>query len=240
MRKVFLAIPSYSGKLREATKVSVSCFNLEAASLGWNLQDFRWHNDSLIPHARNACLGKFMESDCTDLWFLDDDVAVGPGVFTRLMSHPVDVVAAIYRIKKDEETYAVNYLPGNPEPDPQTGLLEMSGIPFGMVRIKRAAIEAMIKAYPDEWYMASCAKDLKTWNFFNLAVENRQFIGEDMFFCRKYRQIGGRVWVDTEIPIQHISQDDRVYPGHFGNWLRKHKAAQVAAQVEQPALKVVA
>lgn len=233
MRKVFLAIPSYSGKLKEQTKVAVTCFNLECSSLGWTLQDYRWCNDSLIVHARNALVGAFMKSDCTDMFFLDDDVAVGPGVFTKLMMQPVDMVGAVYRQKKDEETYAVNYINDNKTPDPQTGLLEVMGIPFGMVRIKRAAIEAMTKADEENWYWAACVKDMKCWPLFNTSVKDRMFFGEDMLFCQKYRDIGGRIWVDPEIPIQHVSADERVFPGHFGNWLRSQ-------QKPKPALEVVA
>jgi hypothetical protein len=224
MRKVFLAIPSHSGKLRQGTQTAVSCFHLECASLGWTLQEFRWHNDSLIVHARNACAAKFLETDCTDFFFLDDDVAVGPGVFTRLMSHPVDMVGVAYRLKKDEEAYAVNHISQDPQPD-ANGLLEVYGMPFGMVRMKRSVIERMVEANKDAWFMASGVPDLKCYLLFNTELWQNKLIGEDMYFCKKFRDIEGKVYLDADIPIQHISADDKVYAGHYGNYLRKRKAA---------------
>jgi len=233
MRKVFLATPSYSGRLKKQTEVSVTCFNMECSAQGWMLHDFRWCHDSLIVHARNAIVGTFMQTDCTDLFWLDDDVSVGPGVFTRLMMHPVDVVGVVYRQKKDEETYAVNYIDGNKTPDPQTGLLEMMGIPFGMVRMRRAALELITKAHEESWYWAACVPNLKAWQLFDTAVRDRMFFGEDMRFCERYRALGGRIYVDADIPIQHVASDEKVYAGNFGAWLRKQ------APVEVP-LKVVA
>lgn len=223
MRKVFLAIPSHSGKLRDGTKVAVACFHMEASSLGWGLQEFRWHNDSLVVSARNACVAKFLETDCTDFFFLDDDVAVGPGVFTRLMSHQVDMVGVAYRQKKEEESYAVNHM-AEDRADPETGLLEVYGIPFGMVRMKRSVIEKLVEAHKDEWYMCSSAQNMKCYMLFNTQLWQNQLIGEDMYFCKLHRDIGGKVHLDPEIPIQHIGQDDRVYAGHYGNYLRKKKA----------------
>lgn len=233
MRKIFLAIPSHSGKLRDGTKTTVSCFHLETASLGWELQEFRWHNDSLIVHARNACVAKFLETDCTDMFWLDDDVAVGPGVFTRLMSHQVEMVAAVYRLKKDEEAYAVNHVSDDHKTDPDTGLMEVNGIPFGFVRMRRSVIEKMVEAHKNEWFTACGTPNLKCYLLFNTELWNNQLIGEDMYFCKRFKDIGGKVYIDPEIPIQHISQDDKAFAGHYGRYLRKKKA-------EVPALKAVA
>lgn len=229
-RKVFLAIPSHTGKPKEATRTSIACFHMEATSNGWELEQFNWAGDSLIVHARNVTIGKFLESDCTDIFFLDDDVAVGPGVFTRLMMHPEEMVAAVYRQKKDEETYAVNFIDQEFIPDQNTGLLEVHGVPFGMVRMHRAGIERMVaNEPPDSWFWSACAKDLKCWLLFNTMVRDHIFYGEDMLFCEKYRAAGGKVWVDTEVPIQHIGQDEKVYAGHLGAFLRKHKAKRLKA-----------
>lgn len=224
MRKVFLAIPSHSGKLRDGTKTTVTCMHLEAGALGWGLQEFRWHNDSLIVHARCVCVAKFLETDCTDFIFLDDDVAVGPGVFTRLMSHPVDMVLAAYRQKKDEEAYAVNHISSDPKWE-ENGLMEINGGPFGYVRMRRSVIERMVEAHKDQWFIPTCAPDMKCHLLFNTELWNNQLVGEDMYFCKRFKEIGGKVYLDPEIPIQHIAQDDKVYPGHYGNFLRKRKAA---------------
>lgn len=222
MRKIFLACPSYSGKLKPATQMAIQCFTMEASALGWELEQFHWQNDSLIVHARNAIVGKFLETDCTDLFFVDDDVAVGPGVFTRLMMNPNDFVGAVYRMKKDEETYAVLHMQSDPMPD-ENGMLEVGGIPFGMVRLRRSVLEKMVDAVKDDWFWAASVPNLKCWMLFNTSVENHIFYGEDILFCRKWRDLGGSIWVDADIPIQHISATDKVYPGNYGLYLRKQK-----------------
>lgn len=195
--------------------------HFEAAGAGISITEFHWVGDSLISHARNVCVARFLESDCTDLFFLDADVACGPGAFSRMLNHPVDLVAGVYRVKSDEVRYPVEWL-DRPElwADPETGLLEARDVPFGFVRITRGAVERMVEANRDDWFMSAGSDPTKCWLLFNTEVKNNRFWGEDFYFCRKWREIGGKVWVDPEIPLQHIAADGKAYIGHLGNWLR--------------------
>ena len=36
------------------------------------------------------------------------------------------------------------------------------------------------------------------WRFFDTAVEDGEFLGEDIAFCRRFRNIGGVIWADLE------------------------------------------
>lgn len=226
-RKVFLAVPSHSGQPSDHTKATIGCIRMECGGLGWGLQEYILARDSIIAHARNVCVGQFLKSDCTEMLFLDDDVGAGPGVFTRLMMHRVDLVGGIYRAKMDEEKYMVRWLPEQKElwADPTTGLLEAQDVPFGFLRITRAAVEKMVQAYADEWFHAHYTEDgLKCWNLFNTEIRDHQFTGEDFFFCRRWREIGGRVWIDPELPLVHVGKDLEGLPvafhGQFGDYLR--------------------
>lgn len=220
MRRVFLAIPTMTGKCLPGTEKSVEFFQTEAECLGWKFTQFRWAQDSLIAHARNVCVAKFMESDCTDLFFLDSDVACGPGAFTRLMTHSPEIVAAVYRAKCDEMRYPVTPIDGGATQDMETGLLEVKDIPFGFVRIRRSAIEKMQAADSDNWFYANNADRTKCHTLFNTVVEDRLFWGEDYYFCRKWRGIGGKVFVDPEIRLAHVNGDGKAFSGSFADYLR--------------------
>jgi len=203
------------------TDVCRQGLHFEAAGAGIGITEFQWVGDSLISHARNVCVAKFLESDCTDLFFLDSDVACGPGAFSRIMKHPVDLVAGVYRVKSETVRYPVEWLgPGDLWADPATGLLEVRDVPFGFVRLTRAAVEKMVEAHKDEWFTAAGAESLKCWLLFNTEVKDNRFWGEDFYFCRQWRELGGKVWVDPEIPLQHIDAEGTPYIGHLGNWLR--------------------
>lgn len=220
-RRAFVACPSYSGKPTDQTLYTNALFQLEAEGLGWGYRFFPWGGDAFITHARNACVGKFLESDCTDLIFLDDDVGAGPGVFTRLMSHRVHFVAGVYRTKQDQEQYMVRFLPGEVRTDPKTDLLEVECVPFGLVRLSRECVEAMVKKHKSQWFMSHLDRTLKCWNLFDIVIEKNRLWGEDFVFCRKWRAMGGKVWVDWDLPTVHVNGEGRVFRGHLGNWIRK-------------------
>lgn len=224
MKRIFLAIPTLTGKCLQATETSIEFFKMEAESCGWQVTEYRWAQDSLISHARNVLVAKFMEHDCTDMLFLDSDVACGPGVFSRLMTHEPEIVAGVYRVKHDEERYPVAPLDEGAMQDPVTGLLEVKHIPFGLVRIRRSAIEKMIAAEPDNWFYANNPERTKCHALFNTEISNRTFWGEDFYFCNKWRAIGGRVYVDPEFRLAHVNSSGKSFAGSFAGWLRSHSA----------------
>lgn len=221
-RKVFIAIPTLNGQLAAQTESALDSIKIECAGLGWGVEEFRWVGDSLIVHARNVIAARFLESDCTDIFWLDSDVGFAPGVFTRLMSHRVDFVAGVYRVKSDDERYAVRWpLEGELWADPTTGLLEAQDVPFGCVRMSRLVLMKMRDSMPEDWFTAqSGANGLKCWLMFNTEVRDNQFWGEDFYFCRKWRELGGKVWIDPELPLVHVNGEGKVYAGNLGEFLR--------------------
>lgn len=219
MPSVFVAMPVH-GEVKKETELTLSAFRVECAGLGWGYEDFLWKGDSLIAHARNVCVAKFLQSNATDMFFLDSDVAAGVGALTRLMTHRVDIVCAAYRRKMDEENYPVRWkVDTKREIDPRTGLLSADAIPFGFVRISREMIQFLVDTYKDDWFWTPLLPDVKVPALFNTEVAYNQFWGEDFYFCRRLRETGHMIWVDPEIPLRHVG--DKVYEGHLGNFLRK-------------------
>ena len=96
-----------------------------------------------VDDARNAVVRDFLESDCTDLVFIDADVSWEPGTLVDLCRFDRDIVGGVYpyRRESDEETMPVRHLPTiSVEPD---GLIEVEGLPTGFMRIRRHLIETM-------------------------------------------------------------------------------------------------
>lgn len=221
MRSIFLAIPTLSGHCASGTEAAIGFFEMEASSFGWKFEQFRWTQDSLIAHARNVCVAKFMASDATDMVCLDSDVACGPGVLTRLMMRDEEMVAALYRVKNPVERYAT-VPPDGGFKRQANGLMEAKDIPFGMVRIKRSVIEKLHAAYPDDWFYANTEDRIKCHALFNTEIRDRLFWGEDYYFCRKWREIGGKVYIDPDIRLAHINGSGEAFAGSFSDFLDKH------------------
>jgi hypothetical protein len=221
VQKVFLAIPSHSGEIRVGTFMAVSDTRVEAIRRGIDVHVFCWVGDSLIPNARNIALAEFRASDCTDLVFVDADIGFATDAFFRLISHPVDIVGGAYRFKKDHEDYPVNWLP---DPDdkglhsnPETGLIEVAGMPTGFLRVTRAAADSLAVAYASRTYRSHLAPDIVAHCLFDLVLEDGIYHGEDYAFCKKWRDIGGKVWLDPYIKLDHTGH--KSYRGDIGHWL---------------------
>ncbi len=158
---------------------------------------------------------------------VDADVSWEPGAALRLMSHPVDLVLGAYPKRSEGEGYPIRKLPGPVEcVNPVTGqyhpngLAKIAGGPAGLMRISRACIEKMITAHADTWYGQPQVENLrKAWNLFEFSVIDHERISEDMNFCRKWREIGGEVWVDPHLKLHH--HGDKTYSGCFAEHLRE-------------------
>lgn len=236
-RKIFIGIPALHGKVTPQTQTALACANIEAAGLGWELQEYRWSRDSIITHARNVLLAKFRDSGADEMLWVDSDLGWGPGVFTRLMHHRGDIIAGAYRTKNETERYPVRTF-HNPLAwiDGASGLMEVESVPLGFCRMSRAAAEGLAEADKDKWFYAASDEKIKCVGVFETGLVDNVYWGEDFFVCRKWRALGGKVYVDPELPLHHVGDDGTLYSGVYGNWLRKQdpvaSAPIVAARPE--------
>jgi hypothetical protein len=214
-----IGIPAHSAQVHVATLTSIVQSVNDCAAVGIPVTLKCWAGDSLLPHARNALLAAFLETDCTDLVFVDADISWEPGSLVRLLKHDVDLVAGAYRYKRDEEAYPVNWL-DKPElwSDPKTGLLEVRHVPMGFTRMSRAMVQKMTDHFPDKAYRHQSAPDLDCRCLFDLQFSDGMFFGEDYVFCERWRGMGGNVWLDPELSITHHGTKD--YQGNIGKWLK--------------------
>lgn len=227
-RNVFVGIPTRTSdvKIEMTTSLVGEVYQLGQADMAMTL--FCWSGDPLISHSRNVILATFLtQTDCDDLVFIDDDVSWPPGTMVKLLQHPVDIVAGAYRHKKDPESYPVNWLPGadgKQWADKETGLLEVRDVPFGFCRISRKAAQRMYDAAEDKPFPHLNAPDLACRVVFDVAYEDGLYYGEDYVFCRKWRSMGGKVWLDPELALNHTGH--KTFIGHVGNWLRGDRGEQ--------------
>src|SRR5215467_9847971 len=102
-RKVYIGMPVVSGQVMVSTVISIIITMREFVQNGWPLPIFYFRvGDSDLARARNAIIGHFLKSDCTDLVMIDSDISWPPGAMTRLVSHKKDFVAGAYRGRTDD------------------------------------------------------------------------------------------------------------------------------------------
>jgi glycosyltransferase involved in cell wall biosynthesis len=212
---------------------------LTRAGIDWQL--IRVNGDSYVDRAKNTIMAEFLDSDCTDLIMIDSDEQWHPTAISRLLEHPEEVVAGAYPFKNNWGQFAGTPMVVEVDGQPQYAnyralsdgscLLEAYMISGGFMRIKRSAIVAFAKAYPESIYTDQFAWPPKPQRiytaFFQCDIHEYQRYGEDAYFCRKLREAGVKLWIDPNITIIHYGIQG--YPGNYHEHLMGEKAKQDAA-----------
>lgn len=221
MKKLWVAVPAYTGMVTVETVHSlfVEMYEAFARKHGYCVEFMQ--QNPMIHYVRNYLCRKFLESDYTDIIFVDADVGFPSGTLCRLAERPVDIVGAIYPHRADALSFPVRYiserteLRGGSEPGTEQ-LLEVEGIPAGCMRISRNALEVIQSRFPQNVYVDM--EGVKTFSFFEFSKERGGFNGEDWHFCCLARDAGLKVWCDPEIDMTHTGT--KVFKGNLGAHLR--------------------
>lgn len=199
-KKVLLAVPTYAcpdtsltfalARSREALTEA----GIQSALL---ILEGNCHVDD----GRNSIVRDFLESDCTDLVFLDADVTWEPKGLVALCLRDEDIVGGVYPYRREGSDNMPVRLLGFT--DPEDGLREVEGLPTGFMKIRRHVLEKMIETVP--WYWD---KIYKTHLVFNRSQpdENHTRWGGDLDFCKRWREMGGKLYAVEDIRLGHVAK----------------------------------
>ncbi len=212
---VMFGLPCFGGQVFESCLHGLLESRMEFHRLGipWNIVTIR--NESLVQRARNSIVAHFLASNCDRLFFIDADIGFSAGQVLRLLSHDRDVIAGLYRKKSlDRVEFAVNLLPneaGSARRDPETGAVQVAAVATGFLCIKRHVIERMVEAMPETRYAMregdGAPGDWRdhTHALFDCKIDPATggYLSEDYLFCHRWRALGGEVWCDPGLVLEH-------------------------------------
>lgn len=233
-RTVYLAVPSLTGRPDIAHQACLIREMQVLAKAGIAVTYKPLIGDSIISRTRNYFVADFLASDCDDLVMIDDDLTWEEGAVVRLLSHPCEVVGGVYPKRQDDCEYPVRRLPGAPF-DMATGLMEVMLLPTGFLRMTRECLEKMIAAYPDTRYHDRHHPEVDFHALFWIVLAPGldapvdglpEIWGEDFTFCKRWRDIGGKVYLDALLRFQHIGR--KAWSGCYAESL--NVAALIAAE----------
>ena len=235
-RRIFIAVPAYDGKVCSSTLLCLDRAHEECISNGWQLGVFIQSSEALICKARDIMVAQFLSNaDHTALLFVDADVAWKRGSFTRLMKHDEDFVAGAYPMRRDPEDYAIRALPdGAFNRRASDGLIEVAGCPTGFMRLRRSVLERCVEHRKDIWYEIKDLPGLRIHSLFHTPIIDHQMWSEDIAFCRMWREIGGKVFVDPDLVMYHVGQ--KMFSGCLSDFLNERfgSTTQSAPVAQQP------
>jgi len=220
MKRVVIATPTYTGEVN----MRYTCALLNTSRLGMmkgiDIQVCYTAGDALVQKSRNYLLTCALNNEADDLIFIDDDIEWDPEWVFKLLEYPVDVVGGVYRKKIDDaELYAVR-LSEPLEGDSRTGLMKVTGLATGFLRLSRKACLALWES--SEPYTNGMLPNEKM--IFDLKIENGELFSEDYVMSQKLIKLGFELWIDPRMCCVHIGP--KSFVGHFIKWLEDNNRFQ--------------
>jgi len=196
--------------------------------------------DSLVTRSRNTIVATFLDHPtATHLMFIDADIGFAPDQVARMLALDEPVMAGLYPLKvinygaevldrvragESLESAQLRYV-GTPEPEDVRqeidGFVTGEFAGAGFLMIKREAFDALKAAYPEMRYAAAHntpfpSASLNQYAFFDCMIEPEtgHYLSEDYAFCRRWRGIGGKLWLDLRSRLMHIGP--REFAGDAG------------------------
>jgi len=159
-----------------------------------------------ITLARSKIFSMFLRSDSTHLLMIDADMAWTDQAIQRLIVAKKDFVGIAGPKKRYPLQFAANYTDenGNPVPlvfDQESGTMEIGEIGSAFTMITKSCAQRLVAAYPEVVYTGLTGEN--EYAMFMPLIINRRYYSEDFAFCKRWRLIGGRVFMIPDVPLAH-------------------------------------
>lgn len=219
---VFFATPTLSGNVSgefflSALSTQHLC-NAESYITKWRLL----MGDCYLSRVKSRLATEFLDSNATDLFFLDDDIGWPPEKVIEFINRPEDIIAGAYPLKSETAQFPMIPFSEDGNATMRGNHLKMAYSTNGFMRIKRHVIEKLAEisnkftigsgyAVQDNATQETCIE------IFRVGVYEDKFWGEDFDFSARCRALGFEIWCDTDIDFTH--RGGRVWNGNYKKYL---------------------
>lgn len=149
-------------------------------------------NGTGLMRQRDILVAGFLAGQCSHLLFVDSDQAWSAADAQKLYETGEDFVGGTYCRKSPARALTAHLLP-----ERKGELIAATHVGTGFLLVSRQAVERMIAAYAADTYESGG----KTYtSLFLQAIDEGT---EDLAFCRRWRDIGGKVWMHTGVVLPH-------------------------------------
>ena len=227
---IVVGTPCFGGMVSQDYTMSLLNLSAAATQNGFDVAVVMLGNDALITRGRSAIVAKFLDNPATThLLFVDADITFSVEHVTRLLKFDKDFVAGLYPAKIIDWQQLAQRFGHSKETLDESGLAYVGALcegaeakrennfatgtyaGTGFQLIKRCVFERMIAAYPETKYKALHAfprpsqPGTNLYALFDCMIdaETGVYLSEDFAFCRRWRAIGGEIWLDLESKLNH-------------------------------------
>lgn len=174
--------------------------------------------DPYLSKARNRLATDFLVNwgSATHIFFLDDDIGWPGAKVADFIERDLDVIGGVYPKKSDNSEWPLQLDTVDGMPVETGGLYRSLLAPTGFLCVKRRVMEKMAAASEQYLDTTNAANPDRHFNIFDMGWFQPdgtrptgrpgamgEFWGEDYYFCRRWRDMGGEVWIDPDIMFSH-------------------------------------
>ncbi len=231
--RLLVATPCFGGLVHHGYMLSVCALMDRAAGEGFTVDLALMAGDALITRSRSVLVARFLDHPlATHLLFVDADIAFEPDQVIRMLRFDRDVVAGLYPIKSVDWAAVPRRVVGG-ETLRSAGLTYV-GTPLegadarvvdgfataryagtGLQLLKRSVLERMVAAHPELRFRSLHTLPDAQPGSANLCAlfdpeidrDTGAYLSEDYAFCRRWRALGGDIWLDLRSRITHVGAD---------------------------------
>jgi hypothetical protein len=226
--RVFTAVPFYRESWRVGRAVMGAIEAIESDLLAHGISTERTciEGDSLICRMRQRVCHSFLLSSATHLLFCDGDIeALDPTCVRKMLASGHDVVAGAAPFKDKTGRVVCNVWPGTFDADGEQmslkhGCIDVMDVGTGFVLVSREALIRLMAAHPEllHWSRATEDRGAPLWALFDTGIHDQAYQSEDYMFCRRWQDLGGRVYVYVPATFRHWGEYgyEASFAGAFG------------------------
>jgi hypothetical protein len=218
-KKVMVATPMYGGMGNAMFFSSLLRLQDQLIHRGAQMHHAFMSNESLIDRGRNGLVDTFLtESDADYMLFIDADVEFRPEDVLVMLCQEKDIICGPYPKKHINWPVIIEAVKAGIEDpstlsrlvgeyvftplDPETKMemvVKVAEAGTGLMLIHRSVFHKMKEAFPENYYISDDSKfrfqKKEMHAYFRTMIVDNRYLSEDYYFCHKWRELGGDVWL---------------------------------------------
>lgn len=225
MSKIFIGTPMYGGNCTASYLKSMLNLQMELIMNGHEVTFFSIQNESLITRGRNIIADAFLKTDAEYLLFIDADHGFNSSDILKMIQEDLDILCAIppkkainftglkIALEKNLENlqlytgeFAVYFKDPNQEIS-TTDPFEIMYGGSGLMLIKRRVFEELkniLPTYKSDVGVLNYDDSGDIVEFFSTEIVDNILLSEDYLFCKRWRDLGGKIYAAPWVRITHI------------------------------------
>jgi len=191
---ILVVTPAYGGQIFAGYLTSLLKFERLCKDKNI-LVDYEFcYNESLIPRARNTLAHTFMNSTkYTHLLCLDADIEFEPEDIIKMLDYNKPLVGGVYPKKKINWEKVTELVNQNNENKLTTDIIQT-------MTKEPVVLEKMREKFPNDIYNAT---NINYFRYFDTELKDGIYLSEDYWFCDRWRQLGGNIYIYTKFRCRH-------------------------------------